>query len=188
MDDNDHSPGDAELVAWALAGNREAFGLLYDRYARLVRAVAFGAAGPDRETVQDLTQECFLRAFQRLETLRDSARFGAWVVGIARQLVREYRRRRRPELLGDASLDVLGEPMTSTEDADEVEHLLRLVSRLPEQERLAVHFFFLGEHDANTTARLLNLSRSGTYALLKRACGRLAHWLGVPEQQREVQP
>jgi RNA polymerase sigma-70 factor (ECF subfamily) len=185
MDDHDHSTSDAELVAWTLAGDREAFGRLYDRYARLVRAVAFGISH-DLATVQDLTQECFLRAFRQLSTLRDPARFGAWVVGIARQVVREYRRR-RPELLGGAALDVPGEPLTATEDADEVEHLLRLVGRLPEQERLAVHFFFLGEHDVNDTAKLLNLSRSGTYALLKRACGRLGHWLGVSEQ-REVQP
>jgi RNA polymerase sigma factor (sigma-70 family) len=121
-------------------------------------------------------------------TLQDPGRFRAWVVGIARQLVRELRRRRQPELLGRAVPAVAADPTTPADDADEVEHVLRLVSQLPEQERLAVHLFYLSKRDANETARLLNLSRSGTYALLKRACARLARWLGVPEREREVQP
>jgi len=174
---------DAELVARTLAGDREAFGRLYDRYARLVRAVA-SDAGTD--AVPDLTQETFLRAFRRLATLRDPDRFGPWLVGVARQVVREHRRRRRPDPLGDR--DPPGRADDSADDADEIDHLLRLVGRLPEPERLAVQFFFLSERDADETARLLERSRSGTYALLKRACARLARWLGVPRPQREVQP
>src|SRR5262249_38668096 len=154
-----HFPGDAELVARTLAGDRESFGLLYDRYARLVRAVAFGA-GRDLAAVQDLTQESFLRAFRKLPTLRERERFGPWVVGIARQVAREHRRRRREERLGEAAPEAADDPAATTSAAEEVEHLLRLVSRLPERERLAVHFFFLNERDANETARLLNLSRS----------------------------
>ena len=58
-----NEPTDADLVASVLAGDREAFGGLYDRYARLVRAVVYGVAR-DWPTVQDLTQECFLRAYR----------------------------------------------------------------------------------------------------------------------------
>jgi RNA polymerase sigma-70 factor (ECF subfamily) len=183
MRDSGEAREDAELVARTLAGDREAFGRLYDRHARLVRAVALGA-GRDAATVQDLTQECFLRAYRNLPSLREPGSFGPWVVGIARQLVREQRRRRRP---GGLPLDgpPAAPPARSADDADEIAHVLGLVSRLPEEERLAVHFFFLGERDVGETARLLNRSRSGTYALLKRACARLARRLGLPECERE---
>src|SRR5262249_39569754 len=134
------------------------------------------------------TQECFLRAFRKLATLREGDRFGAWVVGIARQIVREHRRRRWPGSLEGITLETLDDPMASADAAEGVEHLLRQGSRLPEAERLAVHLFFLNERDANETARLLNRSRSGTYALLKRACARLARWLGATEPEREGQP
>src|SRR5579884_632263 len=153
MDDNGHFLGDAELVAQTLAGDCEAFGRLYDRYARLVRAVTFDASR-DPATVQDLTQESFLRAFRRLPTLREQERFGPWVVGIARQIVREHCRRRWPEPLHEASPEAPDDSTTSADAADEVEHLLRLVGQLPEQERLAVRLFFLNERDANETARL----------------------------------
>jgi RNA polymerase sigma-70 factor (ECF subfamily) len=183
MHDSGEGGDDAALVARTLAGDREAFGRLYDRHARLVRAVVT-AAGRDAAMALDLTQECFLRAYRNLTALREPGSFGPWVVGIARQLVREQRRRRRPDSL--ALFDPPAPaPVRSADDADEIAHVLGLVSRLPEEERLAVHCFFLNEQDVGQTARLLNRSRSGTYALLKRACARLARRLGLPERERE---
>jgi RNA polymerase sigma-70 factor (ECF subfamily) len=178
---------DAELVARSLAGDREAFAALYDRYARLVRAVALDA-GRDLASVQDITQETFLRVFRRLATLRDPGRFGPWVVATARMVVREQRRRRRPEPLANGVPEPPDPSADEIEDADEAAHVLGLVARLPEPERLAVHFFFLCERDADATAALLNRSRSGVYDLLKRACARLARWLGAPDREREVKP
>jgi RNA polymerase sigma-70 factor (ECF subfamily) len=86
-----NAPNDAELVAETLADNREAFGELYDRHARMVRAVVLGVSG-DWSAVEDMTQESFLRAFRKLATLREPARFCPWIVGIARHVARERRR------------------------------------------------------------------------------------------------
>jgi RNA polymerase sigma-70 factor (ECF subfamily) len=169
--------GDSDLVARTVQSDREAFAQLYDRYARLVRAV-IATGTRDTATVQDLTQETFLRAFQGLPTLRNADSFGNWVAGIARQVARENRRKRRAEPLHDEIVLTAEGTTSAVENADEVEHVLRLVGRLPEEERLAVHCFFLSERDVAQTARLLQLSRSGTYAVLKRACTRLAAWLG----------
>src|SRR5690554_6262669 len=96
-------PEDAELLRQTLAGKTEAFGLLYDRYARIVRAVFLGVTTDDN-ALHDLTQETFLRAYRNLSRLREPPRFGAWLVGIARLLAREkYRRQRRDrhQFLGD---------------------------------------------------------------------------------------
>lgn len=178
----DREPTDADLVARTRAGDREAFGLLYDRFARLVRAVAADAAR-DAATIQDITQECFLRAFRQLATLREPGRFRFWLVGIARQVVREQRRRRGHEPLGgEVAAPDPGEPI---DDADEIGHVLRRVAELPEDERLAVRLFYLAGRDADETAGLLGVSRSMVYVLLKRACARIARWLAPP---REVRP
>ena len=99
---------DADLVARVLSGDREAFGSLYDRYARLVRTVVFDVA-KDWSTVQDLTQDCFLRAYQNLGRLRQPDRFGHWLVGIARQVARERRRtlrRDRHHFVGTDTLEM----------------------------------------------------------------------------------
>jgi RNA polymerase sigma-70 factor (ECF subfamily) len=179
----DIDPSDAELVSRTLSGDRAAFARLYDRYARLVRAVAADAG---RGRLDDVTQEVFLRAYRNLSVLRTTDRFSSWLVGIARKVVREGRRRPAGEPLPDSVVDPGPPPATAVEDADEAEHLLALVDRLPEEQRQAVRFFFLGGRDAEQVARLLGRSRSGAYALIRQAVGALARWMGADSPQGEV--
>ena len=84
-------PTNAELVAETLSGCHEAYGLLYDRYSRFVRAVLCAVGTPFSE-VEDLTQETFLRAYRKLETLTDPEKFRPCVAGIARLVAQEQRR------------------------------------------------------------------------------------------------
>jgi RNA polymerase sigma factor (sigma-70 family) len=187
----DNEPTDADLVASVLTGDREAFGCLYDRYASLVRAVVYDVAR-DWPMVHDLTQECFLRAYQKLGRLRQPDRFAQWVVGIARQVARERRRairRDRHRFVGGQMLHTSSETDVSLamQAAEETEWVIRRVADLPERERLAIHSFFLQECDVRQTAELLGLSRSGVYALLERALTRLAAMVRRRGAQREAE-
>jgi RNA polymerase sigma-70 factor (ECF subfamily) len=169
---------DAELVAASLEGNHEAFGQLYDRYARLVRAVALDAT-LDWSSVGDMAQDTFLRAYKNLGQLRQPERFGAWAVGIARQVARERRRglhRDRHEYIGTECQEFISraDGPESVDVVDEWHWVLAKVAELEERERLAIHSFFLDGRDVDRTAKLLGLSRSGTYALISRAMARLA--------------
>ena len=58
--------------------------------------------------------------------------------------------------------------------ADDLEMVLEQIGRLPEPQRVAMELFFLEECNARKTAQLLGMSRSGVYALLKRACRNVA--------------
>jgi RNA polymerase sigma-70 factor, ECF subfamily len=161
-----------DLVLRAMGGDVQAFGHLYDQTIRLVRAVAADAG---HEAAEDVAHEAYLRAYRNLGALQDPARFAAWLVGITRLIVRESRRRvRRFESLPDNIAGISGPDDGSDDDA---EVLLRAVARLPEEERLAIRFFFLNERSIDETARLLDRSRSGTYSVLQSAKAKLARWL-----------
>ena len=164
-------PTNDDLVRRAIAGDIAAFGLLYDRTVRLVRAVAADAGA---DAAEDVTHDTFLRAYRTLKTLRNPDRFAPWLVGIARLVVLERRRARRFDPLPEQTP---APASTGADSNDDAEELLCLVARLPEEERLAVRFFFLNERSIEETARLLNRSRSGAYAVLQRAKARLAGWL-----------
>jgi RNA polymerase sigma-70 factor, ECF subfamily len=82
---------DAFLASAARNGNREAFGLLYHRYSRLVHGIML--ARVPRSEVDDLVQDVFLLALRRVETLRDTTAFGAWLSMIARNRANDYHRR-----------------------------------------------------------------------------------------------
>jgi RNA polymerase sigma-70 factor (ECF subfamily) len=165
----EQSTGD-DLVRRAKGGDVQAFGHLYDQTIRLVRAVAADAG---QEAAEDVAQEAYLRAYRNLGTLQEPARFAPWLVGITRLIVRERRRARRFEPLPH---DIPGTSHPNGGSDDDAEEVLRAVARLPEEERLAIRFFFLNERSIDETARLLERSRSGTYSVLQSAKAKLARW------------
>ena len=83
---------DAELVLRAQAGDRQAFGELHGRTARLVHAILL-ARGSAQEA-DDLVQDVFVVALSKLHTLDDPARFSPWLCAIARNKAKDLGRRR----------------------------------------------------------------------------------------------
>jgi RNA polymerase sigma-70 factor (ECF subfamily) len=85
---------DARLVEDARRGNRDAFGVLVQRYERrLVRVLLRFVSDP--ELAKDLAQETFLRAFVRFDQFDPARRFGPWLFRIGVNLTYDYLRRRR---------------------------------------------------------------------------------------------
>ena len=167
-------PGkDTEGVRAVLAGDISSFGELYDRYARLVRAICYDATG-DLAQAQDLSQEVFMRAHRKLAELRRPERFGAWLVSIARHVCREWRRKRlrdRHRYVGQSPTVLAPTDPASNDGA--IEQLRKAIMLLPEKERLALHAFYLQSQSVDQARAILGLSRSGMYQILSRARKRL---------------
>ncbi len=85
----------ASLIAAARAGDRFAFGQLYQLYAPMVHAVLLAQA--PAADVDDLVQDVFVRAMTQLKGLRDASAFGGWLAAIARNRARDHFRRRREQ-------------------------------------------------------------------------------------------
>jgi len=175
---------DATLVLGVLNGDRSAIAELYDRRARLVRAVCFDVTR-DLHSAADLTQEVFLRAYRSLGALHDPHKFAAWLVGIARQVCREWRRGRLREQSGFARLVAHSEAAETEERMDQPEERILMLrdamTSLPEKERLALHAFYLREQDVEEARAVLGLSRSGLYRVLSCARQRLRRLLSKQE-------
>lgn len=92
---SDEASNDADLVAAARAGSRDAFARLHARYAGMVHAVLLARVPP--ADADDLVQDVFVIAMERLESLRDTHVFGTWLVTVARNCAIDLLRRRRPE-------------------------------------------------------------------------------------------
>lgn len=94
---NPNSPDDT-LVQEALAGNQAAFRVLFDKYKRLVYAVAFQKTG-NADDAWDITQEAFLRAYKHLRTLKEPRRFRAWLTTIVSNLCRDFHMKHKPAFI-----------------------------------------------------------------------------------------
>jgi len=92
---------DAELVHRAREGDTDAFGALVRRHQRAAYMTALGVTGRP-EDAEDVSQEAFLVALDRLDDCRDPARFVGWLLTIVRNRGRNYLRReglRRGEMI-----------------------------------------------------------------------------------------
>lgn len=86
----------AKLVVRARRGDATAFGTLYERFARSVHAVLLARLPPS--DAEEMTQEVFLAALQRLGELREAEQFGPWLHAMARNRATDHlrARKRRP--------------------------------------------------------------------------------------------
>jgi len=118
---------EAMLVTAALEGDRDGFGRLYGLYAPLVHGILL--ARVPRAEVDDLVQDIFLRAFKKLNTLRDRAAFGPWIAMIARNRAIDFHRRTRETV--EITDDLRG---TNTSDS-RANEILELIRSLPDAYR-----------------------------------------------------
>ena len=127
-------PDDSDLVRAAQKGDRASFGQLYEKYGRMVHGLLL--AKIPAHAVDDLTQDVFMKALRQLMTLRDHARFGAWLGAIARNLANDYYRRSVPEesLAKDGEASDPADPR-SVADQEESARVLDVIRNLPEAYR-----------------------------------------------------
>lgn len=98
---------DFQFVEAALAGQKEAFGQLVERYQdRLIHAISryLGSV----EDAHDVAQDAFVQAYTRLASFRGEAAFYTWLYRIAFNLAMTRVRRRRPMQSLDQAKDSLG--------------------------------------------------------------------------------
>lgn len=84
---------EAALVRAAQGGDRAAFGALYQRYGGVIHGVLLSRV-PFADA-EDLTQEVFLKAMERLPGLREIEAFPAWLFAIAQRMAVDHSRNRK---------------------------------------------------------------------------------------------
>jgi RNA polymerase sigma-70 factor (ECF subfamily) len=163
------------LVSRALVGDRWSRDVLYRRHARYLLAIAtrlLSSRGEGEEVVQDT----FVVAFEKLTTLRDPAALRAWLARIAVTLVqRRMRKDRLLRFLGldrgldDATLDSLAASTLRPDDRAELALADRVLRRLPTKKRIAwmlrrVEGLPLGEVASACDCSLATVKRQIAYA------------------------
>ena len=93
MADRSDDP-DADLLTGAIAGDREAFGLLLERHYNRIHGLAWQLTG-SRADADDIAQEVCCALVERIGSFRGEARFTTWLCGIVFNACRDLHRRRR---------------------------------------------------------------------------------------------
>ena len=110
--EQEQEPGqipDVELVRRAQQGDGSAFAELVGRHQRQLYRLALRMTGSEADA-QEVLQEAFLNAYQKLPNFRGEAQFSSWLYRIAANsaLMRLRRKRRAPDGLSDQPLELSG--------------------------------------------------------------------------------
>lgn len=151
---------DAKLIGKTLNGDVEAFGLLVRKYQSPTYAVAFRRIGR-WDIAEEITQDAFVTAYQKLSQLKDRNRFGAWLRSITfrlcgmwlRSKIRNSSTHPLPAHLSGAN--PVGKTREATLGVDS------LIKRLPQRLKAAAVLCFEDELSPSAAAGVLGI-RPGT--------------------------
>ena len=132
---------DKELVEAVRRGDRAAAGRLVEKYLRGCRAIALAIIG-EIPGAEDVSQDAFIYALERIDDCRDPARFGAWLRQIVRSQAKNHLRharvRRTEPLLDDTATTVGESPSEAAERSDLRMRLLSALATLAGDQREVV--------------------------------------------------
>jgi RNA polymerase sigma-70 factor (ECF subfamily) len=120
---------DADLVRAAQAGDVVSFEMLYAKYAPVVHAIVLGRL--PAVDADDVTQNVFITAFTKLDSLREPAAFAGWIARIARNAAADGLRARH----STEELDAEYAARATQAEAAEAARALAAIRELPEAYR-----------------------------------------------------
>lgn len=169
---------DAQDVRAAAAGDRIAFQRLYRRHVDRVYGAVYRLAGYDHARAEDLTQDAFVRAWQKLEGFRHESSFGTWLYRLAVNVALMDIRSRGSDPVSTMDDDDLPDYGETPFCAAEREELERAIGRLPPRARavLVLHDVEGWRHEEIGTE--LGMAVGSSKAQLHRARGLLRKVLG----------
>jgi len=166
----------AELVAGARRGDRRAFEALYERYGRVVHALLLARVPPS--DADDLTQEVFLTAIEKLDSLTEDAAFGGWICTIARNRARDHHRGRKVVVPLDPAM---GRPPPPVVEAREV---LAVIRSLPEAYAEILIMRLVGGLTGPEIAARTGMTHGSVRVNLTRGMKRLREAMDAPATTR----
>lgn len=179
---------DEALIALAI-GDREAFGLLYDRYVELIYRYCHGRLG-DREAAEDATSLVFTRALAALPDQRGPS-VRSWLFVIAHNVVinawRDDAARSSTSRPLDVAAEMADQGPTPEEMADANERhrsLMHALPHLPEEQRRVVELRLAGLNGPEIAA-MLGRSHDSVRTMQRRALARLRQLLGIARDAAE---
>lgn len=174
-------PLEAAAIVRARGGDGDAFDFLVTHWSRRVTSLAWTLTG-SRDASEEIAQETFVRAWEKIGRFRSGSPFGPWILRIATNLAIDHlRRAKRFE-----SFDSIPERVAARTDRPDVraaasETALRIgraIEALPAMQRIVAQLFLVEEYDHEEIAAMTGLAQGTVRSHLSIARAKLRAALG----------
>ena len=174
---------DGELIERTLEGDEHAFAALVEKYQDQIHTLVWQKIG-DFHFAQEITQDVFISAYQKLATLKHRNRFSGWLYVIAnRECITWYRKKKpQPQSLEETDPMELEEAYYSEHVSREREEatnekrraiVQKLLSKLRESDKTVITLHYLAGLSCEEISKFLGVSTNTIKSRLHRARNRL---------------
>jgi RNA polymerase sigma-70 factor (ECF subfamily) len=158
-----------DLIAESIRGSNKARYQLYQLYSKAMFNVCYRMMN-NREDAEDMLQEAFVQAFQKLETFRNESSFGTWLKTITVHTCINALNKRKLDL---KYFDEMHRFDAAEEEPEEAlyttENIMEAMNQLPEGGRIVFSLYLLEGYDHGEIAQILNITESTSKSQYMRA-------------------
>ena len=178
------SATETRWVEKARAGDRLAFEQLYRSHCDRIYALCWRMCGGDRALAEDMVQEAFVRAWNKLDLFRGDSKFGTWLhrltvnVVLSDRRIRVKRLQRERELVDDVERTLVGDRDVFAGLRTDLE---AAIAGLPERARTVLVLYDIEGYQHNEIAEMTGMAVGSSKAQLHRARKLVREVLKDPE-------
>ena len=161
---------DGYFIYRCLNGETESFAFLVDKYRESVFSFAY-AKLRNFDDAEDVTQEVFLKAYEKLHTLKRWENFAIWLHTITNNLcinLLKSSSKHSEYIISKLNVSLSDEVESNNEDS-RLEILNKALDNLPEIYRQVLTLYYLGDMNSEEISRFLGISPSAIRQRLSRA-------------------
>lgn len=187
-----NSESDEDLVHLILKGEVQMYAEIVERYERPVYNLMYRYCRSEQEAA-DLSQDIFLRVYERLASFNSNKRFFPWMYTLAVNRVKDWqrnnsvKRRKLAELRWDVPITETGSQQeTKLLDQEETRSLYEALDELPDITREMVLLRYQQELSITELADIFKVSESAAKMRIARGLDKMKSVLGGERHERKV--
>jgi len=175
---------DAEIIEKVLSGDVNAFEVIVKKYEKMIYNLAMTKT-QSKENAQDISQECFLRAYKMLRSYRTDSAFSTWIYRICQNLIFDFYRKNKKIKTVSLSVSDLNdgeskekeivdtnsgsEPSEHVIRTEKIEKIREIINSLPEDLREIVILRDLNNISYEQISEMLDIELGTVKSRLNRA-------------------
>ena len=170
---------DNHYVNEVIAGNKASFAVLIDRHKDLVFTIAMNITR-NREDAEEVAQDAFLKAFQKLAGFRQESSFQTWLYRIAyNEAISRIRKNKvklldlEEEITGNIPEEEIEEDIAGLDEEEQKMVIGKILDGLPDIDRVIVTLFYLENHPVSEISVVTGLGESNVKVRLHRVRKRI---------------
>ena len=150
---------DYEIIKQCLDGKQEAFSEIVTRYRKLIYSIVYNILR-DKQEVNDVAQEVFIRLYKNLDKYNPEYKFSTWAVRITTNLCLDILRKKKAEVLPVEEIGTLNGDFDTPEDRfldkERNRIVMKAVDELPDKYRIPIILFHQKGLSYEEMCRVLN--------------------------------